>query len=418
MHPIEDVLQMVMSRAMPLEPEETPLDACLFRHAAEAVEVQHDAPPFDNSAMDGYAVRSSDLAQASSESPVYLSVVGEVRAGSQDPGPLKENTAIRIFTGAPTPTGADAVVIQERVTRDGDCVSFTSCPAPGANIRRRGENQSRGTPFLSVGDPLTPGALAWLASQDLPSIQTFRPPRVALISTGDELRDPGSANRPGSIVDSNRVALSQLVREAGAEPWCLPRCSDDPEAIQSALRRASTADLILTSGGASVGEYDFVRDALEALGGSVERWKVALKPGKPVMVGSLSQRLFIGLPGNPVSAMVTFEVFVRPALRKMLGDSAPYPSPIWAELATQYRRRADRVELARVTLIPRGDGWSAQLFPRLSSAALDSLVHHDGLAILPIGRDSFEPGDRVRVIPRGSTRGSSQPIWPITAPVT
>jgi molybdopterin molybdotransferase len=362
--------------------------------------------------MDGYAVRVEDIAEASEATPIRLPVVGAVRAGESNPIVLSAAAAVRIFTGAPIPEGADAVVIQERVSAEGTEAVFCAAARPGDNIRRRGENQRAGTPFLPAGTLVDPGVLGWLASQDYAQLMVHRRPTVGLVSTGDELRAPGDPDRPGSIVDSNGIALSALVREAGGVPRRIPNPPDDRAAIRAALESASESDLIMTTGGASVGEHDLVREVVSSMGGEIEQWKVALKPGKPVMVGSLDGRLFVGLPGNAVSAMVTFEVFVRPALHRMLGDPAPYPSTIEVSLGGAYRHRVGRVELARASLVGDGDARRAVLHPRQSSAALESMVGHDVLVIFPAEQESFSEGERLRAIPRWSKRGSSAPLWP------
>ena len=367
----------------PLGEERLNLLSALGRYTVRPIVARTDSPPFDHSAMDGYAVCASELVGATAEAPRAFEVVGESRAGGPEPGALEPGRAMRIFTGAPMPEGADAVVLQEDAQRSGEHVALGHAPGAHENVRRRASDLAQGDVALPAHTHIGAGEIALLASQELASIDVFRRPRVAILCTGDELRDIGEPVRPGSIINSNAYALAAQVLEAGAEPWVLPSAPDDRELSKQAIQRGLLADVLVLSGGVSVGDYDLVRAALADAGVELAFWKVHMKPGKPVSFGRLGRVPVIGLPGNPVSAFVGFELFVRPGLRVMLGDPAPERPRLTVRLATPLARKAGRPELIRARLTRGEGGFIAHPAARQGSGSLPSLVHVDALVLIP-----------------------------------
>ena len=362
---------------------------------AEDVAARVDLPRFDQSAMDGYAVRKHELSPG-----IALPLHGESRAGGPPPAPLAPRSAQRIFTGAPLPEGADTVVIQEHTRAQGGDVVIDQVPAAGANVRRRASDLAQGRVALSRGQLLGAGEIGLLAAQGRHSIAVYRAPRVAIVSTGDELRDIGEDGEPGTIVDSNAYALAAQVREAGCEPWLLPVARDRIEDIATSFEQALRAEVVLSAGGVSVGDYDLVARAFERAGGTIKLWKVAMKPGKPLLFGMAGRVPFLGLPGNPVSAMVAFEVFARPGLRRMLGHAAPYPALIQVELEHAYRHGTGRTELLRASLRRDADGRVlARAHALQGSGSLPSMCGVDALVVLDAAVESFAAGSRLSALP-------------------
>jgi molybdopterin molybdotransferase len=403
MKSVDDARAEILAAFAPIGVERVPLLAGLGRFLSADVLAQSDAPPFDNSAMDGYALRGAQTTGAAREAPIALRVRGESRAGGPVPAALSPASAVRIFTGAAMPADADAVVLQEDTTRDGDLVLVREAVRPGANVRKQGSDLRAGELALAKHTRLSPGELGLLASQDLASVAVYRRPRVAILSTGDELRDIGELARPGSIVNSNAYALAAQVLEAGAEPWVLPPCRDQLEEAQAAIRAGLLADVLVICGGVSVGEYDVVRDALVAAGVSLSFWKIRMKPGKPVAFARAGAVPVLGLPGNPVSAWVTFELFVRPGLRKMLGDPRPERPRLWVQLSQSIKRTPGRTEFARARLHVDGHGSVlAEPLARQGSGSLPSVVCVDALLVLPAESETLAAGARVEAILLGA----------------
>ena len=398
MKSVDEARAEILAAFVPIGVERVALLAGLGRFLSGDVLARGDAPPFDNSAMDGYAVRAALTSGASRETPVVLPVVGESRAGGPTPPALAAGTAMRIFTGAPMPADADAVVLQENTTRDGDLVNVREPAKPATNVRKQGSDLRAGQLALARQARLSPGELGVLASQDVASVAVFRRPRVAILSTGDELRDIGEPDRPGSIVNSNAYALAAQVLEAGGEPWVLPPCRDLLDEATAAIRAGLTADVLVVCGGVSVGEYDVVRDALVAAGVALEFWKIRMKPGKPVAFARAGRVPVLGLPGNPVSAWVTFELFVRPGLRKMLGDPLPERPRLRVQLADALQRSPGRTEFARARLRLGSEGPLAFLSSRQGSGSLPSIVGVDALVIIPAEREALAAGDWLEAI--------------------
>ncbi len=351
-------------------------------------------PPQDNSSMDGYALRCADLPQISGLLPVHQ----RIAAGSPA-APLAAGSAARIFTGAPIPAGADAVVMQEDCELQGDRVQVKAQPVPGQWIRRAGEDVTLGATVLASGQRLTPAALGLAASIGMAALAVRRRPRVALFSTGDELVMPGQVApadmKPGAIYNSNRFFLRALLLRLGCEVTDLGIVPDRLDATVQALRSAASEhDLILTSGGVSVGEEDHIKPAVQSLG-SLDLWQIAIKPGKPFAYGRVQDTHFIGLPGNPVSSYVTFLLLVRPFLLKLLGATDLAPNTIAAQAHFNWPRADRRREFLRVR---RNAAGGLELFPNQSSGVLTSAVWADGLVDNAPGQ-TIQHGDSVRFIP-------------------
>src|SRR6202035_3375626 len=300
-----------------LAPETVSLEAALGRILAEPISSRSDLPSFDNSAMDGYAVRAADIAQATLGAPVRLPVAGESRAGAI-PEAHVAGTAMRIMTGAPMPDGADTVVRQEDTSRDGTVVLIEVATALGTSVRSRGADMRAGDTVILPGNQLTSIDIGVAAALGHDSLRVGARPRVAVLATGDELVPAGTPPGPAQLVDSNSPMLVAAVREAGGTPTFLGIARDSKESVRAMLEKASSSDLVVTSAGVSVGDHDWVREVLSELG-TISTWLVAMRPGKPVLIGTLRGAVFIGLPGNPVSSSVTFELFARPVIRRMQG---------------------------------------------------------------------------------------------------
>ncbi|MBB5188785.1 molybdopterin molybdotransferase [Zhongshania antarctica] len=352
---------------------------------------QIDVPPLDNSAMDGYALRLSDL---SAGAPLRISQ--RIPAGA-NPCALQAGTAARIFTGASIPAGADTVVAQEDCELVGDTLAVNIAPRLGQHIRPRGQDIAEGQRILLKGHRLLAADLGLLASLGVGSVQVGCRLRVALMSTGDELREPGEMLAAGQIYNSNRPMLAALIASLGAEVIDLGIVADTPQATRDALARAAaTADVVISSGGVSVGEEDHVKAQVEALG-SLNLWKLAIKPGKPLAYGRVAEVPFFGLPGNPVSGFVTFCLLVRPYLLKMQG-ATQLQSPQWAARALfDWPRAGTRQEYLRARVTPGDAGMEVEIHPQQSSGALSSVSWCNALAVIPIGK-TLSRGDSVDVI--------------------
>jgi molybdopterin molybdotransferase len=413
MKSIQEALELMLPAFVPLGVERLPLSAALGRFLADDVRAREDSPPFDNSAMDGYAVRAEALARATEGAVLSLPLRGESRAGGPEPQALAEGTTMRVFTGARLPPGADAVVMQEAVRAEGGQVHFSRAPAPGEQVRLRASDVAAGAVLLPRGGRLAAGELGILAAQGLASVTVHRRPRVALLGTGDELRDLHDPPRPGSIVNSNAYALAAQVREAGGEPVVLPNVGDELEATLEALRGALDCDLVLTCGGVSVGAYDLVKQAFAKLGVEADFWKVNIKPGKPLTFGRRGRTPLVGLPGNPVSAMVAFEALVRPGLRRLLGDPRPFRVRYLATLAVEHRHERGRLELARAKVTMRGGTLVATPLRLQGSGSLPSMVDVDALLVLDEAREVFAAGE---VLPALLVRdGTGSEVSPFAA---
>ena len=344
-----------------------------------------DVPPFANSAMDGFAVRAADL-------PDALRLVGEVAAGASSLPTVLAGSTVRIMTGAPMPPGADAVVPLELAEELGEGRVRLPATPVGAYVRAAGHDTRRGEPIELPREPLGPATIAVLASLGCGEVQVRRRPIVAILSTGDELVAPGEPLGPGQIHDANSTSLAAAATEAGAESMVLRNVPDQPAAIEAAVRQAAAdADLLVASGGVSVGQHDHVRAAIEHLG-ELAFWRIAVQPGKPLAFGSVAGRSVIGLPGNPVSALVTFELFVRPLLRAMLGLSGDGRLHLPARLEETVVKDRDRRAYLRVVVRHGPDGWLATTAGGQGSAQLRALVAANALLVVPEGESAGEAG--------------------------
>lgn len=393
---VQEALAAMLPSFPPREAAEVSLADALGRTLAAPLVALLDQPRFDHSAMDGYAVRAEDIEGAREGSPIPLPLKGESRAGGAAPPPLAAGTAMRIFTGAPLPPGADAVVAQEDTRTDGEQVLIHFASEAGRHVRARASDFSAGDPLMDAGARVSPGLIALAASQGQSTLPVRRRPRVAILATGDELVPIGEALPVGRIHDSNSHLVAALVAAAGAEPWVLERSGDSLEALTEAVRRGLEADVLITTGGVSVGDYDLVREAFEAAGVALDFWKVRIKPGKPLVFGRGPRGPVVGLPGNPVSAFVTFHVFVAPGLLRMQGR--PAPAPIEVRLHADHRHSLGRTEYARASLQPDPEGPIAILHPRQGSGSIDSLASADALVILPDDREHFAAGSRLSAL--------------------
>jgi len=387
----DQLLDALLERACGVtETEMVAVTAALGRVLAAPQTSAITVPPLDNSAMDGYAVRVADVVAPG----VRLPVTQRILAGTVG-APLTPGTAARIFTGAPVPPGADAVLMQEACGAEGEDVVINKLPRPGENIRRAGEDIEAGAQILAAGSRIGPAEMGLAASVGLAELPVFRRLKVACFFTGDELVTPGAPLSPGQIYNSNRYTLTGLVNSLGCELIDFGIVPDTLDATEAALTRAAReADIVITSGGVSVGEADYVKTAVENLG-RVEMWKVAMKPGKPIVYGRVGKADFIGLPGNPVSAFVTFCLFVRPFLLQRMGVADVLYRAFAAQADFSWTRLGARREFLRARLQSNG---RLALFPNQSSGVLTSCAWADGLVDLAIGV-TVQPGDWVRFIP-------------------
>lgn len=410
MLPVDRAYTTILDLTQPLDPqydrETVPLLAAGGRILAAPVISPLDFPHWDNSAMDGYAVRYADVQTATPDRPVQLTVVMEIPAGSHPQTPLQAGQAARIFTGAMLPPGADTIVIQEHTQRQGDTVTIQQAPYPQAFVRHQGSFHRAGAPLLPAGMQLQAAAIAVLAAAQCPQVTVYRRPRVAILSTGDELVTPDRPLQPGQLVDSNQYALATLVQQTGADPLPLGSVPDHPDALRAAIAQAiSQADVVLSSGGVSVGDYDYVAQILTELGGTIAINAVAIKPGKPLTVAtfptpaSARSTLYFGLPGNPVSALVTYWRFVQPALKKLAGLANTWePTWVWATAHHDLPSDQRRESYLWGGLTPDTQGYRFALVAGgHSSGNLISLAQANALAIVPVGTP-IAAGEPVRVM--------------------
>jgi molybdopterin molybdotransferase len=390
---VEEALEQILARAEALSPERVGVLAALGRVLAERIVSRREIPPWPNSSMDGYALRAADTGGGGAT----LRVVGEVAAGTLPDQPVGAGEAMRIFTGAPLPPGTDAVVPQEGVEAGNGHVRVPLVVEAGAYVRPRGEDVRVGDVVLEPGRSLGPAEIGLLATLGYAHVRVSRRPRVAVLSTGTELADLGTEPGPGQIPNTNTYALVAQVADAGAIPVSLGVAPDRLEAIEARLADGLAADVLISSAGVSVGDHDLVRTALERSGAELHLWRVSMRPGKPITFGSLGRRLVFGLPGNPVSAMVTFELFVRPALRKLMGHRALHRPRLRARALAPIPNRDRRRGYLRVTLSRDGDGYGARLTGEQGSGIVRSMVAADGLAVVP-GETVVNPPDPVEVI--------------------
>jgi molybdopterin molybdotransferase len=394
---VAEARRLVLGRVSPLGSDSVPLREAFGRILAVDVESVEPVPGFDNSSMDGFAVRAEDTHGARAESPVSLEVVDESRAGRPASSALRQGQAIGISTGAVIPDGADAVIrIEDTSVQDGR-VEIEAEVEPGKNVRRAGDDIEPGRTVLRRGTRIGAAELGVLASVGVAQATCARRPRLGVLTTGDELLEPGDATRPGGVRNSNGYTIPTLARIAGAEVVASETVKDDPDLIRDAIERSLDRELAVICGGVSVGRHDHVKEALASLGVQQVFWKVALKPGKPTWFGVAPQgTLVFGLPGNPVSAMVTFLLFVRPAIRAMTGV-ADRADRIRATLDQDLPKPPGRAHAVRCRLEARDDGWHAWPTGDQDSHVLTSMLGAEALTIVPADADPPAAGDTVEV---------------------
>lgn len=362
------------------------------RVLAEDILSEGDHPAWDNSAMDGFAVRSQDLAAASEAAPVELTVIADLPAGRAATDSVGPGQAVRIMTGAPIPPGADAVIMVEKTRPNGKDVTIAASVRPGENIRRRGENLGHGETALRSGSPIRPADVGLLASLGVTEVPVHRLPLVGVLSSGDELVPPDAVPGPGQIRDSNRFALAAHLNALGFPCRDFGNAPDTMEAIEALFRRAAeSCDVIVSSGGVSVGDYDLTKTVLARLG-TMEFWRVAIRPGKPMAFGTIEGRPVFGLPGNPVSSLVVLDQIVRPALRKMAGHTNLFRRTFQAELEEPIKHASGRTEFVRALIRYENGCFKAHKTGPQGSNVLKSLSMADGFLILPGESEDFPRG--------------------------
>ena len=410
---VDEALERILSYVDVLEPEEKPLLEALGQVLAEDVSSGFDIPPLDNTAMDGYAVRAEDTRGASPDSPVQLRVTGELAAGYVFEGAVAAGATVRIMTGAPVPAGADAIVpfeetdepfhkAPERSQQVDATVRVFKEAHLGANIRRAGEDLRRGQPVVQKGRVLRPSETGVLASLGRATVKVIRRPQVAILSTGDELVEAGQPKPPAKIYDSNAYSVGAQVQRYGGVPRLLGIAKDTVDALTAKINEGLEADMLVTSAGVSRGDYDIVKEVL-AREGDIDFWTVAMKPGKPLAFGCFrkdGRRVpHIGLPGNPVSSMVTFELFGRPALMKMMGKT-DWQRPLLRAVAEEriVNRGDARRFYARCIVRERDGRYYASLTGPQGSGMLTSMVYANALTVIPPEVDEIQPGEEIDVI--------------------
>jgi molybdopterin molybdotransferase len=374
----------------PLPAETLAITDALGRVTAADVVAARDHPPFASAAMDGYAVRWADLDPL----PATLRLIGVSQAGKGFAGTLTDGTCVRVLTGAPIPEGADTVVVQEDTSADGSLIHITDKPDRlGRHIRRRGLDATAGTVLLPAGTLITPAAQGWIAASAVTTLAVHRQPVVRLVAIGDELKAPGEPLGPDDIVSTNGLVLKGVLEADGARVTGWDQIvPDDPDALAAALADPE-ADLIVTIGGASVGDRDYVKPVLERLGARLAFWKIAMRPGKPLMMARLGAQVVIGLPGNPVSAFVCAQLFVRPMVRRLSGLATPRPAPLEGVWGTDQPANGPRADYVRATMARQAGAWVVTPAMVQDSSMLSVLAAADALAIRDVQAPAAKAGD-------------------------
>jgi len=393
----DEARRQVLARTPILGTERATILEALGRVLACEITASRDVPHENNSAMDGYAVRHEDVIGASSKSPALLRVIGESLAGKACGDRVGPGQAVRIMTGALIPRGADTVVVSEASHAQGEWVELRGDPGPGANVRTKGQFVKWGEVLLQPGDIIGPSEVGVLATLGISQVDVNKRPGVAILSTGDELVDLDQPLGPDKVYSSNAYSLAAQVMECGGVPFSLGTASDDEEEIAAKLSAGISADVIVTSGGVSVGRHDLVKQTLSNLGMELVFWKVAMKPGKPLLFGVLEGKLVFGLPGNPGAATISFEQFVRPALLRMMGHQELLRPVAEAVLAGESVARSDRIQFIRCRLEVANGALKALVIPKLKPAMIRTTVAVDGLILVEPGEGLIEPEERVTV---------------------
>jgi molybdopterin molybdotransferase len=394
---IEKALKIILDNVKIIGSEPVGLSSSFNRVLAEDIYSKENIPPFDNSAMDGYALRASDILGASPNGPAVLDVVEDIKAGDWSGRTLKRGEAVRIMTGAPIPRGADCVVMVEETERFGEKVLIFKQFKRGNDIRCAGEDVRRGEKVLNEGSLIRPQEMGMLAALGHDRVKVFKRPKVGILATGSELVDVSKNLAKGKIRNSNSFSLFGQVLKAGAIPFDLGIVSDDLNEIKKRIKSGLKYDVLLTSGGVSVGDYDFVKDVLRQLGASMKFWKVAIKPGKPLAFGKIAGKPVFGLPGNPVSSMVVFEEFVRPAMLKMSGMKKLRKPRIVATLTEGIKKKPGRRHFIRGEMRVRGGRYYVKSTGPQSSGVLKSMTRANSFIILDERKRGARRGERVSV---------------------
>jgi molybdopterin molybdotransferase len=394
---VEEALDKILSRIEPLGFEKVSLLESLGRGIGEEIDARRDIPPLDNSGMDGYAVRAVDIEKAVRGRSVRLEVIEDLPAGFMARKEIGEGQAIRIMTGAPIPRGADTVVPVEETEKDGAFVLISRFIPSGGHVRRAGEDVKRGDRVVSKGDILHPAEVGMLASLGRSSVSVYQRPTVAILCTGEELVDIDGPLEGAKIVSSNSYTLAAQVKECGAIPIQLGIARDRREEVVERLRQGLRADVLISSAGISVGDYDFVKGALNDLGMEMVFWRVAMKPGKPMAFGMIGGKPVFGLPGNPVSSMVSFEQFARPALLKMMGHRQIFRPVIEAVLKENIDAEPGRRHYIRAVVSREAGQYIVTITGPQGSGILNSMVRANGLVIIPEEGGRVRAGEKVKV---------------------
>ena len=394
---VEEALKTILEKIRPLDCENVPITSALGCVIGEDIVSGRTIPPLANSAMDGYAVVAGDTAFASKAKPVVLDVLEDVPAGKVATQPIRTGQAIRIMTGAPLPEGANAVVRVEDTEAQGGRVKILVAAAPGLDIREAGEDVKTGELVISKGTVLRAAEIGMLAALGRSYVSVHQRPVVAVVSTGDELAEVDETPGPGKIVNSNGYSLAALVLEAGGIPLQVGIARDNREDLLAKFHAASRADIVISSGGVSVGDYDLVKDIMAEIGSRIQFWRVAMRPGRPLAFGLLEGKPLFGLPGNPVSSMVSFEQFIRPSILKMRGYPGIYRRAVRAEMTEGYKKKQGLKYFLRARVELRDGKYVAALTGEQGSGILKSMVLANGLVVLPEDTTSVKPGDEVAV---------------------
>ena len=394
---VEEAIHRILDQIHPLGKERLNILQSLGRVLGEDIIAPRNIPPWHNSAMDGYAVRWQDIQNASSKKGVVLTVLADLPAGRIFRGEVNPGEAVRIMTGAPLPQGADTVVQVEDTEKAGDQVKILAAPEKGKNIRQAGEDVTAGERILEEGNLLRPAHIGLLASMQRSLASVYQAPRVAILSTGDELLEIDEPWEEGKIVNSNSYSLAAQVLECGALPLQLGIARDKPGDLSAKIQQGLTADILVTSGGVSVGDYDLVKGMLQELG-KMNFWKVAMRPGQPLAFGEVFGKPLFGLPGNPVSSMVSFEQFVRPSILKMAGHRNLFRATVKARLGENIEKKAGLIHFIRCRLVHEGELIYAWTTGEQGSGILSSMVKAQGLIVLPPEENLARAGQEVNVI--------------------
>ena len=397
MIPVDEALDKILSHVLPLGFEKVSLLDALGRVIGEDIYAKRNIPPLDNSAMDGYALKSEDVRKASQNHPVRLVVIEDLPAGFISTKTIEKGKAIRIMTGAPIPKGADTVIPVEVTKKEDGFVLIFNAAGPGENIRESGEDVKQGDRVISRGDIVRPAEVGMLASVGRSFVSVYQRPLVAILCTGDELVDVDGDLNEVKIISSNSYTIGAQVKDCGAIPLQLGIAKDRKEEIEEKLRQGIRADVLISSAGVSVGDYDFVKDVMKHLGIEMVFWKVAMRPGQPLAFGTMRGKPVFGLPGNPVSSMISFEQFVRPALLKMMGCRHIFRPLVEAVLREEIKKTAGKRYFIRGSISFENNQYVVTTTGEQGSGMLRSMVRANGLIVIPEDQEIVRAGEKVRV---------------------